>query len=300
MQGDMGKNMTLHLQAPAKINFVLKVLCQRSDGYHELETWMQKLDLCDEVTLELNKGGGIELYCDDPTLPVGAKNLAYRAAETFLKATENIQDFGVTVRLKKRIPVAAGLGGGSSDAGTVLKGLNKLFGEEVSQDELQVMGKALGADVPFFVTGYGAVLATGIGEKIIPVPAVDDVTFLLVNLGIAVSTQWAFEKYALTREDKNSRMRGSHKLKSDSLELSDMDNDLEQVTINRYPEIEEVKDNLRSAGAQEVLMSGSGPTVFGVFSDTQKNQKNNIDEAAIKMRLAYGSKVFIARAYTGV
>ncbi len=300
MQAVNGMNKILHLRAPAKINFVLRVLSRRADGYHELETWMQKLDLYDELSLQLRKGGGIELHCDDNEIPLGAENIACQAAAAFFDATLCGKEFGLVIHLKKKIPAAAGLGGGSSDAGTVLKGLNALFGNRFSLEEMVKMARSLGADVPFFVTDYDAVLATGIGEKMVPVPSVRDAEFLLVNAGFAVSTQWVFEKYALTRANKNSRLTGSHKLNPDLLVLSDMINDLEQITVNRYPEIGKVKEQLTAAGAEKVLMSGSGPTVFGVFPDTQKNQQSRIAGAAEKMRLEYGTKVFVVRASNGV
>ncbi len=300
MQVVDGMSKILHLRAPAKINFTLRVLSQRPDGYHELETWMQKLDLYDELSLQLRKGGGIELHCDDEEIPAGTENLAWKAAAAFFDTTLFGKEYGLVIHLKKKIPAAAGLGGGSSDAGTVLKGLNALFGSEFSLDELVGMARSLGADVPFFVTDYDAVIATGIGEKMVPVPSVKDASFLLVNAGFAVSTQWVFEKYALTRTNKNSRLTGSHKLDPDLLALTDIINDLEQITISRYPEIDKVKEQLTAAGAEKVLMSGSGPTVFGVFPDTQKNQQNRIVGAAEKMRLEYGKKVFVVRASNGV
>ncbi len=293
-------NGKLQLQAPAKINLVLRVLSRRTDGYHELETWMQKLDIYDEVTLEVREGGGIELHCDNDEIPQGKENLAWKAAATFLKECTNGKKYGVAIRLKKRIPVAAGLGGGSSDAGTVLKGLNRLFHDIFSQKELVKMGLMLGADVPFFVTDYDAVLATGIGEIMSPVASIKDTTFLLVNGGFAVSTRWVFEKFALTRAGKDSIMTGFYKLNPDSMVLSDLVNELEQVTIRRYPEIAEIKEQLVAAGADKVLMSGSGPTVFGIFPDRQKKQQKKIVVVAEMLRRKYGTQVFIARACTGV
>ncbi len=287
------------LQAPAKVNLILHVLSRRPDGYHELETWMQKLDLYDEVTLEVKKDKGIELYCEENNVPEGCENLAWKAADTFFERGNLAKDYGAVIQLKKNIPIAAGLGGGSSDAGTVLKGLNAIFDNIFSLEELVEMSIGLGADVPFFATDYDAVIARGIGEVMVPVAPLENATFLLVNGGYPVSTRWVFENFALTRTDKDSRMTGSHELSLESLELTGMVNDLEEVTINRYPEIAKVKEILMASGAEKALMSGSGPTVFGVFSDKQKKQQKMCSVAGM-LRKKYGAQVFIARSCAGV
>lgn len=290
----------LSLQAPAKINLILRVLNRRNDGYHELETWMQKISLCDSIYLKIENSQGIKLTCSDADIPVDERNLVWRAAEMFFARSKNALGSGVSIELEKRIPVSAGLGGGSSDAGTVLKGLNSYFGNEFDVQELIAMGKTLGADVPFFVTDMEGVLATGIGERMLAVPSIRNCTIILVNPGFFVSTSWVFEKFALTRIDKNSKLTGSHKLIPSDLNLADMENDLERVTISRYPVISEIKDELKMVGAEGVLMSGSGPTVFGVFLQSCENQKRKVNSAVERLRHKFGDKVFVVEPRDGV
>jgi 4-diphosphocytidyl-2-C-methyl-D-erythritol kinase len=289
----------LCLYAPAKVNLFLRILARRPDGYHELETRMQKLGLSDRITLTLREGSGIQLRCTQVDLPADETNLAWRAAAAFFAVSRQGTQYGVDITLEKNIPVAAGLGGGSSDAGAVLKGLNILFGNEFSEDVLLDIGRRLGADVPFFVTGHEAVLATGIGEKMMPVHSLNTCTFLLVNPGFTVSTRWAYENYALTRDTKNSTLPGFRKLAPDPFLLTEITNDLEQVTISRYPEIAEIKKRLRDAGAAAALMSGSGPTVFGVFPDEVRSHQFDITSVSQKLRREYGDKIFVVRAGVG-
>jgi 4-diphosphocytidyl-2-C-methyl-D-erythritol kinase len=291
------RSITLH--APAKVNLFLRVLGKRSDGYHELESRMQKLGLSDRIVLTLRERTGIRLSCSRGALPADETNLAWKAAGVFLAASRQADRYGVDIVLDKNIPVAAGLGGGSSDAGSVLKGLNVLFGNEFSVDILLDFGRQLGADVPFFVTDYDAVLATGIGDRMTPVPTLDQCTFLLVNPGFSVSTRWVYENFALTRDTKNSTLPGFRKSYPDALLPTEMINDLEQVTIGRYPEIAEIKKKLLAAGAASALMSGSGPTVFGVFPDRPGLQPVDVSGVAERLRREYGEKVFIVRAGSG-
>jgi 4-diphosphocytidyl-2-C-methyl-D-erythritol kinase len=283
----------LHLLAPAKVNLILRVVSKRDDGYHELETWMQKIGLYDRITVGIHDSPGITLTCNSPDVPTDETNLIWRAADTFLKNSRNAQKTGVSIELQKNIPVSAGLGGGSSDAGTLLKGLNDYFGEEFSPADLIKMGKSLGADVPFFVVNDKSVLATGIGDKMLPVEPLAKCTFILVNPGIHVSTASIFEKFALTRADKNSTLTGFRKIHPEDLTLSALENDLEKVTIRLFPVIKEVKEKLKSAGADAVLMSGSGPTVFGVFAGSP-HSTDSIKNTVSDLRQRYGDKVYIA------
>lgn len=294
MNSDKHRQNTLHLQAPAKINLVLRVLSQRNDGYHELETWMQKINLSDLLTVEILDSPGIELNCSGADLPTDESNLVWRAASVFFNKSRRAKGKGVVVSLHKNIPVSAGLGGGSSDAGTLLKGLNDYFEEEFTTAELIDMGKSLGADVPFFVVHHPSVLATGIGEKMLPVSPLSNCTFILVNPGISVSTAEIFQKFALTRVDKNSTLTGFRKTHPEDLTLSALENDLEQVTIELFPVVEDIKEKLKSAGADAVLMSGSGPTVFGVFADSSPHGENNLADTVAQLRQQYGDKVYIA------
>ena len=289
---------SITLSAPAKINLTLHVLGRRSDGYHDLETWMQKLDLCDEITLHLRDDRKITLRCSDETLPQDRTNLAWRAAEVFFAASTRGEGGGVDIHLEKRIPTAAGLGGGSSDAGTVLRGLNTLFDFEFSDQDLLKMALPLGADVPFFTVSMGAVLATGVGEIMQVVPALAGYSFILVNPGFPVSTRWVFENYALTTGYKNSKLAGFQKFSGGDLSFAAMHNDLEQVTIGKYPELAEIKNTLLAAGAKAALMSGSGPTVFGIFPDSSIDY-SQIADIAEKLRRKYGERVFVTRSRDG-
>ncbi len=290
---------SLCLYAPAKINLFLKILARRPDGYHELQTWMQKLSLFDRITLTLRDGSGIRLRCPGAGLPADETNLAWKAAAVFFSAVRPGAQRGVDITLEKNIPVAAGLGGGSSDAGTVLRGLNTLFGNAFPEEVLLDMGRKLGADVPFFITEHQAVLATGIGDRMEPVRALDQCAFVLVNPGFAVSTRWAYENFALTKDAKNSTLPGLQKLNVDTFLFTEMTNDLERVTIGRYPEIAEIKKKLRAAGAVTALMSGSGPTVFGVFPDEAGSCPVDISGVVQMLRREYGDTIFVVRAGVG-
>lgn len=289
--------MTLY--APAKINLLLRVLGKRPDGYHDLETWMQKLLLHDILELEIYTGRGVVFSCDDPSVPSDTTNLAARAAEAFFAVCAKAGGYGVRIHLQKKIPVAAGLGGGSSDAGTVLRGLNAFFGGELSEKELISIARPLGADVPFFAVEHDAVLAGGIGDVMKPVASMDDCSFILVNPGFFVSTAWVFQNFTLTRQSKNSKLSCFQKYQAKPLSFTEMQNDLEQVTSAKYPEIEKIKGVLTAAGASKALMSGSGPTVFGIFPDTEKTTVSGLERIVCDLRRQYGAKVYLSRACTG-
>jgi 4-diphosphocytidyl-2-C-methyl-D-erythritol kinase len=263
----------LTIAAPAKINLYLKVLGRRPDGYHELESVMQKLVLADQLTLH-RLAEGIALDCSDPALPIGEENLVWRAARLFLDYTGVTG--GVRIRLDKLIPVAAGLGGGSSDAAAVLLAMNRLFGAGLSEDQLADLGLRLGADVPFFVRAAPAALARGIGERLTPVTGLTSGQLLLVNPGFAVSTRWVYENLALTSggnpyilaPESGALTNGSSGPESLDFHVAPslcFVNDLETVTIGRHPVIGAIKQALLDFGARVALMSGSGPTVFGYF-----------------------------------
>lgn len=269
----------LTLKAPAKINLYLKVTGRRADGYHTLETLMQKVSLFDE--LELSRGGrGIRLCCPGGALPENQDNLVYRAAELFLrKVGESRPGFvaGVDITLKKNIPVAAGLGGGSSDAAATLKGLDALFDLGCPKEELAAIGIRLGADVPFFLADTPAAFATGIGEVLTPVAPLAGYSVLLVNPGFSVSTQWVYQTFALTKKENEGIIKNFEKevvgigapdeFMESKARLAAMRNDLEAVTASKWPGIEQIKGQLVAHGAAAALMSGSGPTVFGLFAE---------------------------------
>lgn len=254
---------TLHLFSPAKINLYLKVLGKRLDGYHDLRMVMTKVSLFDEITLTINNKE-ISLSCDNPDLPLGTENIAWKAANLFME--ENKIKAGLTIDIKKRIPMGGGLGGGSSNAASVLMGLNTLFGSPASQNELMQMALKLGADVPFFIFN-GAAVAEGVGEKLSPVKDLPEMRVILLMPGIEVSTAYIFRKLnlGLTKPD------GNLTINCFNFELSrvidTLCNDLEKVTLQDYPQVAEAKDMLIKNGAAGVLMSGSGSTVFGLYKD---------------------------------
>ena len=255
----------LYVEAPAKVNLFLRVIRKRADGYHDLYTRMQKLSLCDELEIQLRDEPGIRLSCSSPEIPANSSNLAWKAAKVFLDACDMQNRCGVELHLIKKIPVAAGLGGGSSDAGVVLSSLNTLFDAGFSDAHLVTLARSIGADVPFFSVHYHAALAEGIGEILTPVPSLKGYTFVLVNPSFPVSTKQIFDNFTLTENGKASTLPDPIAGIQAELKLSEFRNDLESVTENLYPEIRQIKKRLNDFGSLVSLMSGSGPTVFGIF-----------------------------------
>lgn len=255
----------LKLQAPAKINYLLDVLRKRPDNYHDLRMVMQRIALSDEIEVSLSDTHGIRVYCDRGEVPDGPANIAWRAADALLSLT-NIKA-GIDIFIVKKIPMAAGLGGGSSDAATVLMGLNDLLNLKLTDEKLMSVGVSLGADVPFFIFKKTA-LAEGIGDRLTPVEGLPPVWIVLVNPNIHVSTAWVYQNLQLTKKNDEAILPKFNNRIEDICSL--LSNDLESVTIGRFPVIQEIKDALRANGAQGVLMSGSGPTVFGVFAEEKQ------------------------------
>ena len=255
---------SLHLSAPAKLNLRLSVVGRRPDGYHLLDGVMVKLELSDELTVT-QTGRGLELTVSGLPAPAGRQNLVVRAAEAFYAATGFAEQ--AVFRLIKRIPLAAGLGGGSSDAAAALKGLNRLHGLPLGEEALAALGLGIGADVPFFLSPWVAARSRGIGEVLSPGPEIpDNWFFLLVNPGWPLSTAWVFKnfKFGLTTSPKgliNSALTAGsftiHRL---------LHNDLESVVLPRFPEVKAIREQLLACGAAGALMTGSGPTVFGIFA----------------------------------
>jgi len=289
----------IELSAPAKVNLFLHVLGRREDGYHELVTRMQKIDLCDTLHVSRRTSPGVAFSCSDKRLPTGTGNLAVLAAHTYLDAAGVDGRCGLEIRLQKRIPVAAGLGGGSSDAGAVLRGLNVLFDNALGAEQLIELGGTIGADVPFFTVACTAAIARGIGERLSPAADIEGFWILLVNPGISVSTRIVFENYALTTLSKNSTLPSFDKSGLDRFSCDQMHNDLEAVTMARHPVIGTIKHSLIENGAAAAMMSGSGPTVFGLFS-TERFTARQIETLVDTFALAYGQHVYATRTYTGV
>ncbi|MDD4496102.1 MAG: 4-(cytidine 5'-diphospho)-2-C-methyl-D-erythritol kinase [Eubacteriales bacterium] len=278
--------MLINLKARAKINLSLDVLGKRPDGYHEIRTIMQSLELHDKVTVwEIEKG--IELQCNNPLIPCDSRNTAFKAAGLMLD--RYLPGKGVGIRIEKNIPVAAGLAGGSADAAEVLKGINRLFELGLSEGQLMETGKRVGADVPFCIKG-GTALAEGIGEKITPIASMPATYVLLVCPNIAVRTAEVYERLNLCkiseRPDIVELIKHIEVGKLDRLGKC-MVNVLETVTAKEYKIIGEIKSRLMKAGAFASLMSGSGPTVFGLF----KEKSGAIEgKRAIEAEIALGAE----------
>jgi 4-diphosphocytidyl-2-C-methyl-D-erythritol kinase len=223
---------------------------------------MQRIGLCDEIEIILHQEPGISLFCDHPYIPQDNRNIVWKAAAEILTYFD--KDIGIKIQLKKNIPVGAGLGGGSSDAATTLMGLNDLLGTGLTDRQLSSIGLKLGADVPFFIFKKAAV-AEGIGDRFSPLEHIPKLWLLLVNPGIHVATSWVYRNLNLTSEKVAAKLPFLYKSAADVCSI--LSNDLEAVTLGRYPIIQEIKEKLLAAGADGTLMSGSGSTVFAVFSN---------------------------------
>ncbi len=257
----------IKLKALGKINLGLDVLGRRPNGYHDVRMVMQTVYLYDQILLEKTDKEGISLETNLFYLPVNENNLAYRATKMLID--EFAIKEGVHISLEKHIPVAAGMAGGSSNAAAVLYGMNRLFQLGLTDQELMDRGVQLGADVPYCIM-RGTVLAEGIGEKLTPLPAMPKCHVLLAKPPISVSTQKVYEKLDAQEVTKHPDIDGILLgLQTGDLEkiTSSMGNVLENVTITEYPQIERIKDVMKEEGALNAMMSGSGPTVFGIYDD---------------------------------
>ena len=268
-----GKRMDrIELKALAKINLGLDVLRRREDGYHEVRMIMQTIGLCDELEIRKTKQPGIQVETNLYYLPTNENNLVYKAAQ-LLKDEFGLRD-GIGIRLRKRIPVAAGMAGGSSDAAAVLWGMNQMYKLGLSRQELMDRGVKLGADVPYCVL-RGTALAEGIGEKLSVLPPMPKCYILIAKPGISVSTKFVYENLHANdlrpeqHPDVDAMIRAMEK-KDLGLLASRMGNVLETVTVPAYPVIDEIKRFMVEHGALGAMMSGSGPTVFGIYDTRGK------------------------------
>lgn len=255
------------VKAYAKINLVLDVLGTRDDGYHELETVMQTLELHD--TIQLAPAPGITLQVEGAELPAGPGNLAYRAA--FLLRERTGCRKGVVIRLQKRIPLAAGLAGGSADAAAVLRGLNRLWRLDLDEHRLGELAAEIGSDVPFCLRG-GTALCRGRGEIVIPLPPLPQTCVVLVKPSFGVGTAEVYRRYdhlAAPRRPDCDTMLAAVRRSDIAGVAAHLGNALEQVTLGMHPELAVIKEELAATGALGTLMSGSGPTVFGLYADYQ-------------------------------
>lgn len=255
--------MKLLVKAPAKINLTLDVLYKRTDGYHEVEMIMTTIDFADRLELSLLDEDQIRIISHNHYVPDDERNLAYQAAQ-LLKERFQVKK-GALIRIEKTIPVAAGLAGGSSDAAATLKGLNKLWDLGLSVDELAALGAEIGSDVSFCVYG-GTALAKGRGELITELPAPPTCWVILAKPSIGVSTAEVYRRLDLNRisHPNTKEMIKAIETKDYSKVCENLGNVLEDVTMKMHPEVVLIKDQMKRFGADAVLMSGSGPTVFGL------------------------------------
>ena len=257
----------IQLKALAKINLGLDVLRRREDGYHEVKMIMQTISLHDDLETRRIKTPEIQVKTNLYYLPTNENNLVYKAAKLLMDEF-GIKE-GVAIQLKKRIPVAAGMAGGSTDGAAVLWGMNQMYGLGLSRQELMERGVKLGADVPYCVQ-RGTALAEGIGERLSVLPSMPKCTILIAKPGISVSTKFVYENLHANdlkpeqHPDVDSMIEA---MKEKNLDLlcERMGNVLETVTIPAYPVIQEIKEHMMTCGAAGAMMSGSGPTVFGIF-----------------------------------
>ncbi|MFP3869387.1 MAG: 4-(cytidine 5'-diphospho)-2-C-methyl-D-erythritol kinase [Syntrophobacteria bacterium] len=267
--------------APAKVNLGLRVLGERPDGYHELLSLMVPVGLWDRLTVQ-RRPRGIELSCPNSELPTGRENLVYRAAELLLSECRRCE--GVRIELTKKIPVGAGLGGGSSDAAATLVLINELLDRRLGSRDLHRLAVRVGADVPFFLLGRAAVVE-GIGDRITPLDKFPIFWTLLVNPNFQVSTAWAYQNLTLTTRANGStfsslgkvagqeavayrrRLTGGELSRGDVISL--FANDFEALVFGHFPQLHELRQAVLGAGAEAAVMSGSGPTLVGIFDSEE-------------------------------
>jgi len=255
---------SITLESPAKVNLRLEILKKREDGYHEIRTIFQKISLHDTLHFSLSREKGIRIKTEHPFLSTGRKNLVYQAVQSMLKRSD--YRGGVDILIKKRIPLGGGLGGGSSNAATALKAIDQLLKMDLGRKELLEEGVKLGADVPFFLMG-GSAIGLGIGERLRKI-TLPPLWFILIYPNFEVSTRWAYKHFVLTKTKYHFNL---HKLLKSSKGIASLlKNDLEGVVSKKYTEIDLMKRMLLSQGAVGTLMTGSGPTVFGLFSKEEE------------------------------
>lgn len=254
------------IKAMAKVNLGLDVLRRRENGYHDVKMVMQTVNLYDTLTLS-KIDEGIVITTNTGELPLNEDNLIYKAAKLLLEYVD--KKAGVSIHLDKQIPIAAGMAGGSTDAASTLLGINELYNLDLTKEELAEVGVKIGADVPYCIYG-GTYLSEGIGEVLTKLPDAPDCYVVIAKLGIGVSTKYVYENLHIETVEKHPDIDGMiDAIKTGSLDgvTEKMENVLETVTIKRYPEIETMKKCLLENGAENALMSGSGPTVFGIFKE---------------------------------
>lgn len=286
--------MTLEKNSPCKVNLLLNILGKRADGFHELETIMQPVAYHDRLSFS-RAAAGVTLTCSDPALPVDGSNLVHRAATQFLQAA-GIRE-GVAIHLEKRIPLAAGLGGGSGNAATTMLGLNELFGQPLALERLVELAAGLGSDIPFFFQTQPA-LAVGRGEQVESLPefpALRGKFFLLYHPGFGIATAWAYQSLAQFPQALQGQSGRARKLiaalQNESLAVAGKQfyNSLEAPALDKFPILAIYQEFLRAQGAEAALMSGSGSTTFALFPD-----RAVAETAAEKFRETFGTAGWLA------
>lgn len=277
----------IELKAYGKINLGLDVIRKRPDGYHDLDMIMQMVDVYDDIVITKNKTGKIEVKTDTTVLSNGKDNLAYMAAKMLMDEFK-IKD-GVNIYINKRIPIAGGMAGGSSDCATTLMGINQLFELGLSKEELMERGVKLGADVPYCVLG-GTAIARGIGEVLTPLSAPADCHVIIAKPPVSVSTAYVYghiKPLKITKRPDIEAMAQSIKDGDLKKMASLIYNVMEDVTVGEYPIISEIKQVMLDNGALNSIMSGSGPTVFGLFDDKEKAQQcvKTLEEKGLTQQL---------------
>ena len=284
----------IRLKAMAKINLGLDVVRRREDGYHEVRMIMQTVNLYDKLVITVNEEPGIRLTTNLGFLPVNEDNLIYKAARLLMDEYDIKK--GVDIQLQKFIPVAAGMAGGSTDAAATLIGMNRLFRLNLSRQQMMDYGVKLGADVPYCIAG-GTALSEGIGEILTPLPDVPKGYVLVAKPGINVSTRFVYTNLKLNEETEHPDIDAQIEAikEQDFRKMAGlMGNVLETVTIPAHPIIQEIKDFMMTEGAVNAMMSGSGPTVFGLFEDKQLEEK-----ACEKLRESRLAKMVFLTTFIG-
>lgn len=286
--------MPLTYLSPCKVNLILNILGKRQDGFHELETVMLPIPLHDTITFE-RIGKGVTLTCSDPRLPTDASNLVHRAASAFLTNAKLFD--GVKIHLEKRIPMAAGLGGGSGNAAITLLGINELFGGRLPENRLYDIAAALGSDVPFFLQ-KGPALAVGRGEKVQPLPpfpALQGRGILLIHPGFGVSTPWAYQNLARFPQDLNGQAGRAQELinalngTDTKTAVAQLYNSLEAPVLDKHPILKLYQEFLEARGALRAMMSGSGSTTFAIFEN-----KTAAESVIEEFKGQFGDTIWVA------
>lgn len=258
------------IYAPAKINLSLDILFKREDGYHQIESIMQEISLKDKLIFK-NRDKGIVIESNNPHIPLDFHNLVYKVWEKINLYTK--EERGLYIYIEKNIPVSAGLAGGSSNAAATFKALNTLWKLDLAREDLMQLAEGLGADIPFCIMG-GTALARGIGSDLKPIKSLKDINILICNPGFPISAKYAYNLLDLKEEriDTKKLIKAIENKNIEDL-AKEIKNKMEKPIIKKYPVIGEIKNTMLASGALGALMSGSGPTVFGIFKDSQSLEK---------------------------